>query len=62
MASMINDSRDPQAVMNMLSQHNPQMAQFMQTANSSGMSLKELFYQTARQHGVDPDAIVAAFN
>lgn len=59
---MINDSRDPQAVMSMLTQQNPQMAQFMQMANSSGMSLKELFYQTARQRGVDPDAIIAAFN
>lgn len=61
MAQMVNNSRDPQAVMNMIAQQNPQMAQVMQTAKNSGMSLKELFYKTAQQNGIDPDAVIAAF-
>lgn len=60
MAGMVSGSRDPQAVMNMLARQNPQIAQFMQMANSSGMSAKALFYQMAQQRGIDPNAILAA--
>lgn len=60
MADMVNNSRDPRAVMNMLARQNPQMAQFMQMASSSGMSAKALFYQMAQQRGIDPNAVLAA--
>ena len=62
MIGMVKSSRDPQAMMNMLVQQNPQMGQYMRDADNSGMSRKEYFYQTMRQRGIDPDAIVAAFN
>lgn len=61
MAQMVNNSRDPQAVMNMIAQQNPQMAQFMQTVSGSGMSPRAMFYQMAKQRGIDPDAVIAAF-
>lgn len=61
MAQMVNNSRDPQAVMNMIAQQNPQMAQFMQAVSSSGMSAKAMFYQMAQQRGIDPDAMISAF-
>lgn len=60
MAGMVSSSRNPQVVMNMLAQQNPQIAQFMQMASRSGMSAKALFYQMAQQRGVDPNAVLAA--
>ena len=59
MADMVSKSRDPNAVMNMLAQQSPQMAQYVQGANNSGMSRKAYFFQMARQQGIDPNAIMA---
>ena len=41
-----------------LAQQNPQISGIMQMANGAG-SLKNLFYQTAKQKGIDPNAIIS---
>lgn len=57
MMSMLKGSHNPMQALQMLGQQNPQMAQVMNMVNSSGISPKNLFYQTAQQMGVNPSDI-----
>ena len=60
MIGMLQSCGDPRKALNMLAQNNPQMGALMNMISGSGMSAKELFMQTARQHGIDPNEIINA--
>lgn len=56
MIAMLNSAQNPQAVLQMLAQKNPQMAQVMQLVG--GRNPQEVFYELCRQKGVNPDDIL----
>lgn len=56
MIAMLNSAQNPQAVLQMLAQKNPQMAQVMQLVG--GRNPQEVFYEMCRQKGVNPDDIL----
>lgn len=56
MMQMLNGAQNPQAVLQMLAQKNPQMAQVMQLVG--GRNPQEVFYEMCRQKGVNPDDIL----
>lgn len=59
MVNMLNSSGNPQQIMQMIAQSNPQVGAIMNALNTSGMSPKGLFYTMAQQRGVDPNQIIA---
>lgn len=56
MMQMLNGAQNPQAVLQMLAQKNPQMAQVMQLVQ--GRNPQEVFYEMCKQRGVNPDDIL----
>lgn len=56
MMQMLNGAQNPQAVLQMLAQKNPQMAQVMQLVG--GRNPQQVFYELCRQKGVNPDDIL----
>lgn len=60
MLGMLQSCGNPQKALNMLAQNNPQMGALMNMIGGSGMSAKQLFMQTAKQNGVDPNTIINA--
>ena len=56
MMQMLNGAQNPQAVLQMLAQKNPQMAQVMQLVG--GRNPQEVFYEMCKQRGVNPDDIL----
>lgn len=58
MMKTLQGVNNPEQAMQNLAQQNPQISGIMQMANSAG-SLKNLFYQTAKQKGIDPNAIIS---
>lgn len=60
MLGMLQSCGDPQKALNMLAQNNPQMGALMNMIGGSGMSAKQLFMQTAKQNGVNPNTIINA--
>lgn len=56
MMRMVQGAQNPQAVMQMLTQQNPMVAQVMQMAG--GGSLKDTFYEMCKAQGVNPDDIL----
>lgn len=60
MLGMLQSCGDPKKALNMLAQNNPQMGALLSMIGGSGMSAKDLFMQTAKQHGIDPDTIINA--
>ena len=58
MMKTIQGVNNPEQAMQNLAQQNPQISGIMQMANGAG-SLKNLFYQTAKQKGIDPNAIIS---
>lgn len=42
-------------LLNMLAKNNPQIANILKEIKESGKSPKDLFYEKAKQMGVDPD-------
>ena len=60
MLGMLQSCGDPQKALNMLAQNNPQMGALMSMISGSGMSAKDLFMQTAKQKGIDPNTIINA--
>ena len=57
-AGMMKTMKNPQALLNQMSQNNPQVKQLMTMIQNSGKSPKELFYQVAQEKGVDPNEIL----
>ena len=54
----MKSARNPEGMMKLLAQQNPQLNQIMQMANQSGKTYKDLFYEKAQQMGVNPDDIL----
>ena len=59
---MMRNSRNPQQLLNNMLQQNPQMKQTLDMINNSGKSPKDLFYEMAKQKGVDPNQILSMLN
>lgn len=57
----IKGARNPQQLLGNMMQNNPQMKQAMDMINSSGKSPKDLFYELAKQKGVDPNDVLKQF-
>lgn len=58
MMKTLQGVNNPEQAMQNLAQQNPQISGIMQMASGAG-SLKNLFYQTAKQKGIDPNAIIS---
>lgn len=59
MMDMVRSAKNPGAVMQMLVNNNPQMAQVMQVVQQNGGDPKTAFYNLAKQRGVDPEQILS---
>ena len=58
MMNLFKGANNPQQLLaNMLSQ-SPQMRDVVQLVNNSGKTPKDVFYELARQKGVDPNEIL----
>lgn len=58
MLSAIRSSKNPQQLFMNMAQQNPQMKQILDMVQTSGKSPKDLFYELAKQKGVDPNQII----
>lgn len=56
--NMMKTMRNPQAMLNQLSQSNPQVKELMTMLQTSGKSPKDMFYQVAQEKGVDPEEVL----
>lgn len=58
MMNMVQSAGNPQAMMAQMMQTNPQLKQVMDLVQKHGGDPRRAFYETAQQHGVDPDEIL----
>lgn len=58
MINLIKGKNNPNQMLQMLAQQNPQVSQIMNMLNGSHMSPKQLFMQTTQQRGIDPNTII----
>lgn len=58
--SLMNSNNPIQFLQN-LAKNNPQLSQVMNMVNMSGRTPRDLFYQMARQKGVNPEEILRMF-
>ena len=58
MMNMFRGANNPQQLLMNIANQNPQMRQVMNMIQTSGKSPKDLFYDLARQKGVNPDDIL----
>ena len=58
--SLINlaKSKNPEQALQVLAQSNPQIRSTLEYIQQSGKSPKELFYDMAKQKGIDPEEII----
>ena len=56
--NMVKSSGNPQAMLNQLSQNNPQLQQVMATIQQYGNDPQKAFYALAQQRGIDPQSIL----
>lgn len=56
--NMAQAAQNPQAFLNNLITQNPQMREVMNLVNQSGKNPKDLFYELARQRGIDPEEVL----
>ena len=54
----VKSAQNPNAMMQQMSQNNPQLQQTLNFINQNGGNAKELFYKMAQQKGVNPDSIL----
>lgn len=59
MYKALQGSGSPQQMLMSLAQQNPQVANIMREVQASGGDPKSLFYDKARQMGVDPNTILS---
>ena len=57
---MIRGAQNPQAMMNMLVQNNPNLHQAMDLIQQSGGDPQKAFYTLCNQRGIDPQQILNA--
>lgn len=55
----IKNSGNPQGMLNMLMQQNPQIRNVMQIVQENGGDPKKAFYSTAEKMGVNPNEIIS---
>lgn len=55
MISMIQNSRNPQAMLQSLIQSNPKLQQMINYINKNGGNPKDAFYNMAKEKGIDPE-------
>ena len=60
MLGMVRSANNPQAMMNMLAQSNPNLKQAMDLVQQSGGDPQKAFYSLCQQRGVDPNTILDA--
>ena len=58
MVNLIKSSKNPQAMIQNMMTQNPQMRQVMDLVNQNGGDVKKVFYDMAKQKGVNPDDIL----
>ena len=56
---MLSSSANPYQVLTGIAAKNPMIKNVMDSANSSGKSYKDIFYELAKQKGVDPNSIIS---
>lgn len=62
LANLLKSSSNPQQLISNLVNQNPQMRQVLNMLQSSGKSPRDLFYELAKQKGVDPNQIINMLN
>lgn len=58
MMNLLKNSNNPQALLQMMINQNPQLQQVMNLINQNGGDAKQTFYALAKQKGVNPDDIL----
>ena len=59
LVQMIKNTNNPQQLLNNMAKQNPQIAQIMQTLNTSNITPKQMFMNLANQKGINPNEIIA---
>lgn len=59
---MMRGAKNPQQLLMNMAQQNPQIKQTLDMINNSNKSPKDLFYEMAKQKGVDPNQILSMLN
>ena len=54
----VKTAQNPEAMLNMLANKNPQLQEALKLSRSSGNNPKEAFYKRAEELGVNPDDIL----
>ena len=58
MINMVSHSNNPMQLMQTMAQSNPQLQSILNLIQTSQKSPKDLFFEIARQRGVDPQQIL----
>ena len=58
MMNTVRMAQNPQLFLQNMINQNPQMQNVMRLVNSSNKSPKDLFYEMAKQQGVDPEQVL----
>ena len=58
MINMVSHSNNPMQLMQTMAQSNPQLQSILNLIQTSQKSPKDLFFEMARQRGVDPQQIL----
>lgn len=56
---MLSGSANPYQVLTMFAAKNPMVKNIMDMSNNSGKSFKDIFYELAKQKGVDPNSVLS---
>lgn len=57
--NMLSGSRNPYQLLMGIAAKNPMVKSVIDSANNSGKSYKDMFYELAKQKGVDPNSIIS---
>ena len=60
MLGMVRSASDPNAMLNMMAQNNPQLRQVMNVVQQAGNDPQKAFYALCEQKGVNPQQIIDA--
>ena len=60
MLGMVRSASDPNAMLNMMAQSNPQLRQVLNLVQQAGGSPEKAFYALCEQKGIDPNQILDA--
>ena len=60
MMNMVRNARNPQAMLQMMAQSNPQLQQTLALVEKAGNDPRKAFYALAEQKGINPQEILDA--